>query len=702
MTPRMPPRSNARYALATALAALALPALAAEGPQPEVLPGIGVEGNAGSATPPPATAKTNTPIDELPMSIQVVPKALTDEQGVTGLKGAVVRNVSGLSEGGGSSYGFYDRFTSRGLDMNFMSDGLSDGPMTNGYNRSLTGVERVEVLKGPGSALFGSGSPGGTVNLVRAKPQEAAAHGLAERVASFGSTATTAYSTGKTGIDGVLYRVDGGYSRTDGFRDVGGETIEFLPTLEWRPTGTHTLTAAVEYRHIQQVADSYGIPFQGTGLAKVDPENKFYTPFADTEQDIAKLTLAHEWSASTLLTVNTRFTHADRQLELMRNAGGTVAGSSFTMTGRKLRKQDDHWQDTSMQVEPTWTFNAFGMGHTALTGVELQRHVIDADRHTATLGNIADIRNPVIPERNVGDVSFSTHDFDDTVKAIYTSAYANDQIDVTERLKLRGGLRYDHFDTEVEHHLWSGTGTRQDDTLSWQAGALYKLAPGISPFVGVSRSYLANLSSEALASAAGLPETNLGGPERGTQYEAGIKAESSDKRLSGTVSVFQVARENFVQISGTSVFQASQRTRGAEFDIAVEPIEGWRTNANFTLQDARLTDFPSTPGNVGLHPLGVPRTMANLWTSWAIPGLDGTKLAGGVSYKDNIFLDNTNTQKIPGYVVADLVATQEIGAFELAAGINNLFDRDTFQRNSNGGAFPGEPRTVFARASAKF
>lgn len=694
-------RSLSVQACVLTLAMGASAALAEEPAPSATLPAIGVDGQVEGMARPVATSKTGTALEDLPIAVQVVSKALAEQQGATGLKGAVLRNVSGLSEGGGSSYGFFDRFTSRGLDMNFMSDGMGDGPMTNGYNRSMTGVERIEVLKGPGSALFGSGSPGGTVNMVRAKPQKAFAFGGSETAGSFGASATTVYATGGTGLDGLLYRMDGGYSRADGFRGIGHESSEFLPTLEWRSGKDHTVTVALELRRQNQVTDSYGIPIAGTALVGISRETKLYSPFAKADQDAAKLTLSDEWTLSDLLSINSRVTMADRRLEILRNAGGTVAANSFTMTGRQLRKQNDHWQDMSAQVEPTWTFTTWGIGHTALTGVEVQRHVVSADRYTATLDNIVDIRNPVIPEATTAP-TYGTHNFDSLITANYTSAYVNDQVDVTDRLKLRGGVRYDYFVTEVEQKLWQGRGERHDGKWSWQAGALYKIAPGISPFVGYSRSHLAQLSSEALGSSLGAMETNLTEPERGTQWEVGVKAESEDKRYSASLSAFDVMRENFIQISGTNVFQASQETKGIELDLSVEPILGWKTTANFTLQDAHLTNFPSDPTLVGRKPLGVPATMANLWTALDIPGLEGTRLAGGVSYKGVTYKDNNNYQHIPGYVVADMVATQQLERVELAGGVRNLFDRDYFVRNSNAGALPGEPRTFFARVAAKF
>jgi iron complex outermembrane recepter protein len=108
----------------------------------------------------PSMGKTGTKIEDIPASVQIIPREVVTEQGGTDLRSSI-RNVSGVSEGGSSSYGFFDRFLIRGMDPRIYSDGFSDGDQTNGLPHSLNGVERIEVLKGPGSALFGSGPPGG-------------------------------------------------------------------------------------------------------------------------------------------------------------------------------------------------------------------------------------------------------------------------------------------------------------------------------------------------------------------------------------------------------------------------------------------------------------------------------------------------------------------------------------------------------------
>ena len=153
--------------------------------------------------------KTGTPIAEVPRSIQVIPDTLFNAQGATTLQQALP-DVSGVSQGGQFNFGFSDRFVIRGLNVSFLNDGLPEGRSDlTGLTHTLTGVERVEILKGPGSALYGSSEEGGTINLVHFRPSDRFGFWASEQLGSFGATTTNMAITGPTGIDGLDARLDG-------------------------------------------------------------------------------------------------------------------------------------------------------------------------------------------------------------------------------------------------------------------------------------------------------------------------------------------------------------------------------------------------------------------------------------------------------------------------------------------------------------
>jgi iron complex outermembrane receptor protein len=176
------------------------------------------------------SGRTKLPVGDIPQSIAIVPKALVSEQGGTSVA-AAVKDVSSINEGGSSSYGFFDRFLIRGMDARIYSDSFPDGDQFNGFPHSLNGVDHVEVLKGPGSALFGSTTPSGSINIVHFDPSPAPAYGVGLQVGSFGSISNTFYATGATSVPGLSYRIDGLLAHSDGFRELESANYEFRPVL---------------------------------------------------------------------------------------------------------------------------------------------------------------------------------------------------------------------------------------------------------------------------------------------------------------------------------------------------------------------------------------------------------------------------------------------------------------------------------------
>src|SRR5262249_55399216 len=160
---------------------------------------------------------------------QIIPRDLFEDQGAVRLTD-VLSNVSGAAQGGQFAFGFYDRAVLRGLNISYLTDGLPDGPSElGGIPRSLLGVERVEVIKGPGSALYGVSQQGGTINLVHYRPSRVFDFNVSEQVASYGATTTEIGVTGPTGLRDLDFRIDAGYDRTDGLRGRKQEFVEVLP-----------------------------------------------------------------------------------------------------------------------------------------------------------------------------------------------------------------------------------------------------------------------------------------------------------------------------------------------------------------------------------------------------------------------------------------------------------------------------------------
>jgi iron complex outermembrane recepter protein len=556
----------------------------------------------------PSLGKTGTKLGDLPASVQIIPRQVASEQGSTMLRQAIT-NASGTTEGGQDSLGYFDHFLIRGLNAQIYSDGLSDGDQLGGLSHSLNGVKQIEILEGPGSALFGSGPPGGTINIVHYKPAADFHWGESLQAGSFGTVTDNFFVTGPTTVQGLNYRIDGTVSRADGFRELSSRDYELRPDFTWQ-AGDHLFEFTLDARHLYQTPDSYGlIYFHGSPIEGVPIDAKYSTPFAFAKQDYLRPTLSDKWEVSDFLTINNRISYLYRSIDVLRNGDSTsttVSTSGSTageVTGRQLREQHDTDNNFDYQLEPIWKFATGTATHTLLTGFEYQHQSMVTDRSTADLPNIPNAFAPSPPETSVNGLNFlcdSKHSCDDDqLVANYYSLYATDQIDVTDQFKLRLGVRKDWWDTaltplitvpcapgstcgggssfgvfnsEGQPLIAGVTETRNDAPVSWNVGALYHLFPGISPYFGISKSFLTNFNSENV-------QNGIGAPESALQYEAGIKFSLLNDRLVLNTAAFDVSRDNVATAvtinSVETVVYDSQRTTGIEASLDAKVTEQW-------------------------------------------------------------------------------------------------------------------------------
>jgi iron complex outermembrane receptor protein len=664
-------------------------------------------------------SKTGTPLGDLPISVTIVPRTLVAEQGGTSLNDAV-RDVSGVNIGGSSSYGFFDRYTIRGMDARIYSDGFPDGDQFNGFPHSMNGVDHIEVLKGPGSALFGSTTPGGSINIVHFTPSATPGYGLSEQVDSWGGWTTSVYATGPTTVPGLTYRVDGLLQHSDGFRSLKSADYELRPVFQWNKDN-HVTTLALDYRHIERTPDSYGILYFNGAAEAGTPLNvpntfKYSTPFAYGNQDFARATLTDAWWVADYLTVNNRLAYTYRDVSILRNSGGgtiSFIGGTWQQTGRQLREQTDLDDDFTYQFEPVWKFHTGTVYHTLLTGAQVEWQSIDDQRATASLSNITNIFAPVIPETSTAGLAFlrdaSHSGMVDDLRALYLSAYGTDQIDVTDQWKVRLGARQDHWFEELNPLVFvpgrlgpNGpiepglTQTRVDEPVSWSVGTLYKILPGVAPFAGVSKSYLTNFNSEAT-------QNGIVAPESGLEYEVGIKFSTPDNSVILTAAAFDIDRTNVFNENSTTgvVTFNAQYSKGVDADLQWLITQQWKVLANAIWQTAKLTQVPSAPAEVGLWPVGVPAQIYNLWTTYdfAIAGIHGFRAGAGVSFNGRTYANLGNVAWIPSSTVADAMFGYYAAHWDAQIGVKNITNVTYYTTAESAGGAVGLPRTFYAKAS---
>jgi iron complex outermembrane recepter protein len=664
----------------------------------------------------PSLGKTGTKLADLPVSVQIIPRQVLTEQGTTTLRDAIT-NASGVNAGGQDSLGYFDHFLIRGLNAQVYTDGFSDGDQLGGLTHTLNGVRRIEVLEGPGSSLFGSGPPGGTINVIHYEPSPVFHFGSSLQAGSFGTITNSNYITGPTTVDGLNYRLDTTFSHADGFRDLGSRDYEVRPEFSWH-VGDHTLNFALDARHIEQTPDSYGLIYlNGSPITGVSTGAKYSTPFSFANQDYIRPTLTDKWDVNDFLTINNRLSYTHRDIDVMRNndsmsASGThIVGN--TLVGRQLRSQDDSDGSLDYQFEPVWKFGTGSIRHTLLTGFEYQHQVMDTQRTTADLPNITNIFAPTPSELAPAGLNFlcdAKHSCDnDHMVADYYGLYATDQMDLTDRWKLRVGVRQDWYNTSLDPLItvpgrFTSTGipliggvpqTRNDSPVSWSVGTLYKLFPGISPYIGASKSYLTNFNSENTFN-------GIGAPESAMQYEAGIKFSLLNDKIVLNTSVFNISRDNVATLLTNSAGQEtvvfdSQLTNGVEASLDAAITDQWHLLANGTAESAVVTGAPQALTTVGNHPQGVPAYMANLWSTYtfSIGGIPGFKVGAGLNYRDKTYSDTTNVNMVPAYVIGNAMIGWDNANWGVALNVKNITNERYFIAANGAGGFVGEGLSAF-------
>jgi iron complex outermembrane receptor protein len=669
----------------------------------------------------PSLGKTGTRLEDLPASVQIIPREVVTEQGGTLLRDAIA-NASGINSGGQDSLGYFDHFLIRGLNAQIYSNGFSDGDQLGGLVHSMNGVQRVEVLEGPGSALFGSGPPGGTINLINYAPSSVFHYGTSLQAGSFGSITNSNYITGPTTIDGLNYRLDTTFAGAEGFRDLASRDYEVRPEFSWH-VDNHTFTFALDARHVEQTPDSYGLIYlNGSPITGVPTTAKYSTPFSFAGQDDIRPTLTDRWEVSDFLTINNRLSFDHRDIDVMRNndsmtapdsSSGTHIEDGVELVGRQLRWQQDHDSSLDYQFEPVWKFGTGSIRHTLLTGFEYQHQTVDTQRVTADLPNITNIFAPTPAELSPAALNFqcnATHSCDnDHHTADFYGLYATDQMDLTDKWKLRVGVRQDWYDQELDPLItvpgaFTSTAVpiiggvplfRNDAPVSWNVGTLYKLFPGISPYIGASKSYLSNLNSENA-------QDGIGAPESAQQYEAGIKFSLLNDKIVLNTAVFNVSRDNVATTFTNSAGQEavdfdSQLTNGVEASLQAAITDQWHLLANFTAQKAVVTDAPQAPTTVGNHPQGVPDYLANIWSTYkfSIGGMSGFKVGLGANYQDKTYSDTTNVNSIPFYVIGNAMIGWDDANWGVALNVKNITNARYFIAANGAGGFVGEGLGAF-------
>lgn len=701
--------------LALLIAALFLPAtsaLAADEQLPEIR-ATAKRVRAGSPNDVVITgSKTDTALKDLPASVVVVPSETLRLQGVLDMNRAM-DNASGVQPVLAGGYGFANNYAIRGLPMRFLRDGYPDGTSQNGYWRTMYDVDRIEVLKGPGSALYGSGQPGGSVNVVTKPPRKGFGAEVGILGGSFGTWGTYADVYGAIGQN-LNARLIADIERSDGYRGLKRDIKEISPSFAWTIDSDKTLTVDFDHRDLKVKPDNYGILFDNRGnIANVARDTRYYSPMNTTEQTIDRLTLAHEWRFNADLTMRTALIQDQRKLHLLRNGGGTAGDALNRSTGRQIRDQVDDARYTTLQNEVVWKLKSGNIAHTLLGGIEYNINRNDSVRVGYNLPNITNILAPVVPETSMaGLTSVATQGFNRNLNLTSWGLYAQDQIELGEQFKVRAGLRSDRVrarDAGAEGATAFREITLNDTLTSGSLGAVWQPTRDLSIYAGYSSGAFVNLATEA---------TRIGTePEKASQKEIGVKATFLDGKADANFAVFESKRDHyFITLPGNTnpTPDGKDMTRGVELELSARPIAGWAITGSFSVQDPKTLSENraanpvmgvATPISIaGTMPTGVAKRNARIWSTYEFQdaALKGWGFGLGMTYKSDSYADSLNLYRVPSYTIFDAAIFYRTKQWDASLNLGNLTDRTYYVSPTFSGALPGDPRSAMLTLRYRF
>ncbi|AXS42595.1 TonB-dependent siderophore receptor [Breoghania sp. L-A4] len=652
---------------------------------------IVVSGGAESAVGPDETivavrtasgSKTDTPIVDLSASVSVITEEDLARRNVKTLDQAL-GYTSGVTTDLYGSDDRYDFYQIRGFYQSGNGSYRDGLPMrVQGYTGARLepyGMQRIEVLKGSTSTLYGLNAPGGLVNSITKRPTE-------EKFGEVYTTAGDGHVEAGTDFGGPIddagvwsYRFTAKAQDGDNVADhTQDDRIYVAPALTWSPTDATSLTILADYYKRDGNA-SHGIPL-GSGI---DPNTFLGEPDFDKTNTVEKnigWLFSHDFGSGLQFRQTARYTDLEMALESVygANVNPAVDRSAYSVDGDAQRFGIDN------QLEFDRRFNRFRSR--TLVGLDYTHTATDEVRRYGTASGI-DVYNPVYC--GTGCITLGAPSgWSGEQNA--TGVYLQEELTLDERWILTLGGRYDHVEAADSTY-----GDSQENAFTKRAGLTFKATDEVSLYANYSESFepVSGYTASILSRA---PE-----PQTGTQYEAGIKYRPEGMNALFTLAAFDLTQDNVSYLVSPGVYdQLGQvRVRGIELEAKMALSERLNLNAAYTYLNAEIAKDSSNAGN---RPYLTPEHSASLWMDYTIPG-QGTfgdlMFGAGVRYIGSRFADNGNTYKLDATTVVDAMVNYRVTEdVSLAVNATNLFDEQyvNYYSSFDNTAFYGDRRTVMA------
>lgn len=635
-----------------------------------------------------ASTKSALSLAETPRSVNVVTRDQMDAQGVRNLDQALSYTPGVVVEGNGIETRS-DNLSVRGFVPVSYRDGLQD----NWVKIETYGLERVEVVKGPASMLYGQGAPGGVVNMVSKRPTAQPFREVAVETGNHDRKQGALDLSGPIDEDAVWrYRLVGLWRDTGTQVDHVDERRAYLaPSLSWTPSADTQVTLFARYQRDRSGMSFSALPVAGTlesnPWGKLPPSRFTGDPnFNDfrADQHAAGYEITHAFAQDWRVVQNLSFSKTEHEFRALFGDGiGSLLPDMRTYQ-RDIVHQDDWARGVSVDTRIVGKAFTGPAEHNLTFGVDWKRLRSGYTYRGVYYGTPGeappiDLYDPVygvtVPEPPAMSDSSST--------LRQLGLYAQDEIRLGRWVFSLGG-RYDRADTiyDFTNHYW-GTATQsdhRDHAFTWQAGALYRFGNGLSPYL----SYATSFQPVNGGSFDGEPFE----PTKGKQWEAGIKFQPEGYDSFATLSLFELRQENVLTPDlanpGFNTQSGRARIRGVELEAKASLDNGLALIASYTYQDAKVT-HSNRAGEAGKPLSNVPRHQASAWLDYTAQHgpLAGLSAGIGVRYVGTLYGESGGNFRIPSYTLVDAALRYDLGrlngqlrGLSFALNVNNLANKE--------------------------
>ncbi|WDH50746.1 TonB-dependent siderophore receptor [Pseudomonas chlororaphis] len=654
------------------------------------------------ATRSASATRTDTALHETAQSVSVVPRDVVEDISATRLQDALdyAGGVGRANNFGGQGL---TTFTVRGFTTGeFYRNGF---PINRGYPNApdANTIERLEVLRGPASSLYGRGDPGGTFNVVSKQPQAESKVTLGSQLDDQGMHRATLDATGALDESGALaYRLnllgEGGSSFRD---DVKTERYDVAPVLSWQVNDSTRITFEGDYmrnnhpldRGLTRYPNQKGSASRDTNVWEKGLDNTLHN-----DNNMTQLRFEHLLNEDWTLAGGVQW--LDGQLQ-----GNAVEANALQADGRTLGRNFNYrkleWSDRDMQLNLTGYFDLAGFSHTLLTGVEYEDYHYQSLIQRSAAGAAAypiDLFDPVLGQPRPALTRTTTHD-KENLKT--WALFVQDQVALTERLKALAGVRFERFEHDYDDYLSTTRDfTKNQTAVTPRFGLIYDLTDTVAVYANTARSFKPNNGASR--------EGGGFDAEKGKSYELGVKWEALEHQLSVDAAIYHIVKQNVLTVdpvdSNYSVAAGEVRSRGIDLNIAGNITPEWRMLGGYAYVDAEVTKDNTLADGTRLA--NIPRNTFSLLNTYEFQDgvAKGLGLGVGVKYVDDRAGQTAaTTYTMERYSVVDLLSFYRFNEHvRLNLDVKNLFNKGYDEGAFNTYVYPGAPRTVQAGIAYTF